>query len=340
MSIIDIALIVGFLLSFLMAIALGGNDAASPTANVVGARVLTIKQAVIIFAIFALLGALTQGFMNMKTVGRGIVPSIDLLGAITIVVSAFIWIMFCNNCGFEISVTHSIVGSILGYGLAAYGMGGIRWSLIQKVVISFFTSPLLSALIAFFMHKFLSVMTTRYDALNKAMSSLLKLALCYSAYAFGANDIANATGVYVTVAMKVLGHQPEFTVMFLLAAFGSIGVIIGGLLLGPRVIETVAFKIIKLSVISGTAAEITNAVVIHLFVTLPYFIIGYGLPVSTSLANIGALIGVGISSYGISGFNRRTVLILLMSWVATFFVTATLTYVVYSILFPYIGPIL
>jgi len=301
---------------------------------------LTIKQAVILFAIFTILGALTQGFMNMKTVGTGIVPSIDLLGAIVIVLSAFIWIMFCNNYGLEISVTHSIIGGILGYGLTAYGISGIRWSLVQKVAISWFTSPLLTAVIAFLLNKFLTVLTMRYDFLKRSMASLLKLALCYSAYAFGANDIANATGVYVAVTMMVLGHPPEGKVMFLLAAFGGIGVIVGGLWLGPRVIKTVAFKIIKLNVVSGTAAEISNALVIHLFVTLPYMLIGYGIPISTSLANIGALVGVGISSYGTSGINRKTVTILMISWVATVLVTALLTYVVYSILLPWIGPIL
>ena len=80
MGIVEIALIVGFALSFLMAVALGGNDAATPTETAVGARVLSIRQAVALFAIFSALGAVTQGFMVMKTIGTGIVPSINLLG--------------------------------------------------------------------------------------------------------------------------------------------------------------------------------------------------------------------------------------------------------------------
>jgi phosphate/sulfate permease len=96
MNLPEIVLGLGFLLSFLMAVALGGNDAASPTANVVGAKVLTIRKAVVLFAVFSILGALTQGYMNMRTIGIGLVSSIDLLSAILIVASAFIWIMFCN----------------------------------------------------------------------------------------------------------------------------------------------------------------------------------------------------------------------------------------------------
>ena len=340
MNLTEIALAIGFLLSFLMAVALGGNDAASPTANVVGARVLTVRQAIVLFAVFSTIGALTQGYMNMKTIGTGIVPSIDLLGAIVIVVTAFTWIMFCNYWGLEISVTHSIVGSILGYGLAVYGMGGVNWGLMHKVILSWFTSPVLAAFVAFSLHKLLTRMTERYGGLERSMASLIKVALCYSAYAFGANDIANATGVYVTVTGMCLGHPPEGRVMFLLAVFGSIGVVAGGLWLGPKVIETVAFKIIKLSVVSGTAAEITNALIVHMFVTLPYLVIGYGLPISTSLANIGALVGVGLASLGSSGINKRTVALLLTCWVASVFVTAAVTYVIYSMALPIVGPII
>lgn len=336
----EVALLVGFLLSFLMSIALGGNDAASPTANVVGARVLTVRQSIILFAVFATVGALTQGFMNMKTVGTGIVPSIDLLGAMIIVLTAFIWIMLCNCWGLEISVTHTIIGSILGYGFAAYGSGGINWDLISKVLMSWVASPVLAALISFSLHRLLTALTMRHESLENQMASLLKVFLCYSAYAFGANDIANATGVYVTVTQMVMGCPPEGEVMFTLSVFGSIGVVVGGLWLGPRVIETVAFKIIRLSVVSGAAAEVTNALVVHLFVTLPYLLIGYGLPISTSFANIGALVGVGLSSYGSSGINKRTVSALIICWIGTVFVTATITYLAYTLLLPRTGPII
>lgn len=340
MNITDTALLIGFALSFLMAIALGGNDAASPTANVVGARVLSVRQSILLFTVFATIGALSQGYMNMKTVGTGIVPSIDLLGAMIIVLTAFTWIMICNYNGLEISVTHTVVGSILGYGIAAFSVSGVKWSLIQTVVLSWITSPILAALIAFALHKFLVKMSSRYESWERSMSGVLKLALCYSAYAFGANDIANATGVYVTVTHMALGGPPERRAMFILAVFGSIGVIIGGLWLGPKVIEMVAFNIIRLNVASATAAEITNALVVHMFVTIPYMVMGYGIPISTSLANIGALVGVGFSSYGATGINKKTVGTLVLCWVMSVGVTALVTFTLYSLLLPITGPLL
>jgi len=340
MGITEIALFVGFLLSFLMAIAMGGNDAATPTDTAVGARAITIKKAVILFAIFAAVGALSQGFMVMKTIGTGIVPSIDLLGAIILVLVAFVWIMICNVYGLEISVTQAIIGSILGYGVAAYGISGIQWDTLQTIIISWLTSPFLAAFSSFLMYKLLALMIKRYNAIDKLMTPLLIIGLCYSAYAFGTNDIANATGVYVTVARMVLGNPPEQNVMFLLAIFGSIGLAIGGFWLGPRVIQMIAFRITRLDVISGAASEIYNAVVVHLFTIIPYMLVGYGMPISTSIASVGSLVGVGLARYGSSGVNMRTILVLAAGWVATIFVTAFFTYVLYMMLFPYFGSII
>jgi PiT family inorganic phosphate transporter len=337
---VEIALIVGFALSFLMAVALGGNDAATPTETAVGARVLSIRQAVALFAVFAALGAVTQGFMVMKTIGTGIVPSINLLGAIVAVMSTFIWIMFCNFRGLEISVTHSIIGSILGYGLATYGIGGIQWGMVQNVAISWLMSPLLAAFMAFVFCRVMLIAVVRHEGVKRALPLVLKIALCYSAYAFGTNDIANATGVYVTVAMMALGRQPESSVMLFLAVLGSLGIAIGGFLLGPKVIETVAFRITRLNPVTGTAAEVANALVVHLFTIVPYVLLGYGMPISTSLASVGALVGVGLASYGSTGINRRTVAVLFSSWLATVLITAVLTYVLYSVLVPFVGPII
>lgn len=340
MGIVEIALIIGFALSFLMAVALGGNDAATPTETAVGARVLTIRQAVALFAVFAALGAMTQGFMVMKTIGTGIVPSINLLGAIIAVLSTFIWIMFCNFYGLEISVTHSIIGGILGYGIAAYGASEVQWAVVQNVAISWLISPLLSAFAAFLLYKFLAIAIAKFDGIKRGLPSVLKVALCYSAYAFGTNDIANATGVYVTVAMMVLGRPPEYSVMLMLAVLGSLGIAVGGFLLGPKVIETVAFRITRLNPVTGTSAEVANALVVHLFTIVPYALLGYGMPISTSLASVGALVGVGLASYGSSGINKRTVIVLFSSWVATVVITAVMTYILYSILVPFIGPII
>ena len=242
------AIVIGYLLSFLMAVALGGNDAATPCDTSVGARVISVRKAVLLFAAFTSVGALTQGYMVMKTIGRGIVPAIDLLGVLITIAVAFSWIMFCNYFGLEISVTHSVIGAVLGYGFASYGLNGINWGLVEKVLLSWVSSPFLALISAYLFYKLIiHVIKGNNSIASRIMPALLITSLCYSAYAFGTNDIANATGVYVTVSEIVFGGAPESSIMFILAIIGCVGVAVGGLALGARVIGTVAFRITRLT---------------------------------------------------------------------------------------------
>jgi PiT family inorganic phosphate transporter len=129
---------------------------------------------------------------------------------------------------------------------------------------------------------------------QRIISLSLIISLCFSAYDFGANDVGSATGVYVAVTQDVVG-LPDFTAMVLLAAFGAVGIAVGGLTWGYKVIETVAFKIVRIDALSSLAAEITNALVVYLFMTIPYNYLGYGLPVSTSIIGVGAIIGTAFA---------------------------------------------
>ena len=335
------AIVIGYFLSFLMAVALGGNDAATPCDTSVGARVISVRKAVLLFAAFTSVGALTQGYMVMKTIGRGIVPAIDLLGVLITIAVAFSWIMFCNYFGLEISVTHSVIGAVLGYGFASYGLNGINWGLVEKVLLSWVSSPFLALILAYLFYKLIiHVIKGNNSIASRIMPALLITSLCYSAYAFGTNDIANATGVYVTVSEIVFGGAPESSIMFILAIIGCVGVAVGGLALGARVIGTVAFRITRLDPISGFAAELSNALVVHMFTTIPYLLFGYGIPISTSLAGVGSVIGVGLAMYRSAGINKKTITKLFTAWIASITVTALASYILYSIMFPITGPIL
>ena len=329
---------VGLALSFYMAWSLGANDAASPTDCAVGAGVISMKKALILFAIFSAIGALTQGFMVITTIGKGLVPSIDLLGAITVVLAACIWVTFCTWKGLEISNTHSVVGSIMGYGLIAHG--SIQGELLLRIFAAWITSPLLTAslsmLIYLSLRRFLR-RTINENRVQRAISFLLIASLCFSAYSFGANDVGNATGVYVTVAQRI-GNMPDYTTMVLLAAFGSLGIAVGGLTWGSKVVATVAYRIVRLDPLSGLSAEMANALVIFLFVTVPYAIFGYGLPISTSISSVGSIIGVGLAKDR-SGVSKGTIARLVVTWIATPFSTAILSIAIYGVLSPFVPPI-
>jgi len=333
----------GLVLSFLMAVTLGGNDAAEPTDCAVGAGVISIRKAVILFAIFATVGALTQGFMVMKTIGKGIVPEITIAGAFASVLAAVLWVNFiASRLGIDVSVTHSITGAVVGYGLAAYGWEMINRGIFFIIILSWLSSPLASLFLAYVLYKLIVFLINKLridvysEKFEKILSYSLIGSLIFSAYAFGTNDIANATGVYVTIAEK-LGHMPDYNAMLLLAAFGSVGIAVGGLLIGPKVISTMAFKITRLDVLTGFAAELSNALVVYLFTTLPYMLIGFGLPISTSLASGGSLIGVGLASGGRENIDKKTVTLLAGFWVLTVPVSIILSASIYLAIKYFLG---
>lgn len=187
--------------------------------------------------------------------------------------------------------------------MIVYGPLESMIDMLVKLVISWIVSPICAMLLSLAIYFVLNrVFRNRLndEHLLKVLSFFLIGALCFSAYSFGANDVGNAAGVYVTVAEK-MGNIPSFIAMFLLAAFGSVDIALGGLTWGYRVIETVAYRIIRLDVFSGFAAELANALAVYPFVTLPYIYFGFGLPISTSIASVGAIIGVGL------GKNRRAI---------------------------------
>ena len=166
--------------------------------------------------------------------------------------------------------------------------------------------------------------------MERMLPYAVMFSVAFSAYSFGMNDVANATGVYVTVASK-LGHIPDEQAMLILAALASIGIIVGGISVGPRVINTVAYKITRLDLAMSFAAGLSNAFVVYLFSTIPYYIFGYGMPISTTYAAVGAIAGAGFAK------GKRHVRINLMAklvgmWVLTLVVTMSFTMVLFLII--------
>jgi PiT family inorganic phosphate transporter len=324
----SVLLIIGLALSFFMAWNLGANDAATPCDTAVGARVISVRQATILFSIFAAIGAISQGYMNIKTISGGIVPRIDPLGAITIILSAGLWSTFCTWRGLEISNTYTVVGSVIGYAMVVYR--SFKSEVLAMILGSWVISPLCSIVLAYTIHKLMTRLFHNFldDArFIRAVSISLIASLCFSAYSFGINDVGNATGVYVAVTKEVVG-LPDYTTMLILAALGAIGIAVGGLTWGHRVIETVAFRIVRIDALSGLAAETANALIVYLFVTIPYLYLGYGLPVSTSIVGVGAIIGAALArKRGV--IDKGTTGRLVITWVITLPATAIISAALY-----------
>ncbi len=146
-----------------MAWGIGANDVANAMATSVGARALTIKQAIIVAAVFEFTGAFLAGGQVTSTIRKGIIdsgsiadtPEVLVFGMLAALLAAAIWLAIASKRGWPVSTTHSIVGAIVGFAAVGIGMDAVKWDKVGQIAASWVVSPLLSGFIAFFI--FMSV---------------------------------------------------------------------------------------------------------------------------------------------------------------------------------------
>ncbi len=156
-------LIAGLVFGLYMAWNIGANDVANAMGTSVGSRALSLKQALVVAAVFEFAGALFAGSHVTETVKKGIVDVdkipdafVFVLVMLAALLSAGIWLQFATWKGLPVSTSHSIVGGVAGAGVAAAGIGGVQWSKLAWIATSWVLSPLIGGAIAFVMFRFVS----------------------------------------------------------------------------------------------------------------------------------------------------------------------------------------
>lgn len=136
---------------------IGANDVANVMGTSVGSGAITVKTAIIIAAIFEFGGAALAGGHVTKTIRKGIIdpssitqnPEILLFGMLAALLAAAVWLMIASSRGWPVSTTHSIVGAVVGFAIAAIGLEAVEWGKISQIVASWVVSPLLGGAISF-----------------------------------------------------------------------------------------------------------------------------------------------------------------------------------------------
>jgi len=267
----------------------GMNDAANSIATIVSTRVLTPRFAVAWAAFFNLVAAFGFGVGVAKTIGKGVVSPevLSLWFVLAVLLGAIGWTYTCTKMGLPISVSHALVGGIIGAGLVK---GGVK-VLVMKSIIKIAAFIILSPLIGFFLGIFFSIVTTwifrrwspwRVDRLFR-IGQLLSSALFSLGH--GANDAQKTMGIIVMVLVAA-GWQEGFHVPLWVILSCHFAIALGTLLGGWRVVKTMGMRVTKLIPVSGFCAEAAAAA----------SIIGTslgGIPVSTTHTITGGIIGVG-----------------------------------------------
>lgn len=150
-------LILAVVFGLYMTWGIGANDVANVMGTSVGSGAITVKTAIIIAAIFEFGGAALAGGHVTKTIRKGIIdpssitgnPEILLFGMLAALLAAAVWLMIASSRGWPVSTTHSIVGAVVGFAIAAIGLEAVEWGKISQIVASWVVSPLLGGAISF-----------------------------------------------------------------------------------------------------------------------------------------------------------------------------------------------
>ncbi len=153
----SVFMIMAVVFGFYMTWGIGANDVANAMGTSVGSGAITVKQAIIIAAIFEFAGAFIAGGTVTKTIRKGIIdpssisgtPEILVYGMLAALLAAGIWLMVASARGWPVSTTHTIVGAIVGFAIVGIGVDAVNWGKIGGIVASWIVSPIIGGTLAF-----------------------------------------------------------------------------------------------------------------------------------------------------------------------------------------------
>ncbi len=307
---------------------LGANDASNVFGTAVGSRMIRFRTAAIVCSIFVVLGAVISGAGASHTLGElGAVNAIA--GAFIVAFAAAMSVYLMTLARYPVSTSQAIVGAIIGWNLFTESLTDINS--LSKIVSTWVLCPVLSAAIAMLLYKLVAIGIKQFNfhmfKRDRMTRHGLILAGVFGSYSLGANNIANVMGVFVPVSpfsdvsffglFNLTGAQQLFFV-------GGIAIAVGVFTYSKRVMLTVGEGILELSPVAAFVAVWSHSIVLFLFSSqgLESILTRHGLPaiplvpVSSSQAIVGAVIGMGLLKGG-RGIRWRTVGGIATGWITT-----------------------
>ncbi|MEB3148310.1 MAG: anion permease [Sphaerospermopsis sp.] len=410
-------IIIAFLALY-VAFNLGANDVANAMGTSIGSKAVTLTQAIIIAGILEFTGAVLFGHGVTETLGTKIAnpdlfittPQTLVLGMITVLISAGLWLQIATSLGLPVSSSHAVVGAIAGFTWVALGKNAIDWSSIGLITIGWILTPVISATIAAFFYSLIQkwilsqpdsrlqlqewipwlsaillsifgviVLPTLTQPLTNFLSEkiglnipshdipiftgaigvigltlyswkklnspitnhqspitnpieqlfarLQLLSACFVAFAHGANDVGNAIAPLAVISyINQTNTVPNngIIIPIWIMILGGAGIVAGLAIWGKKVIATIGENIISLQPSSGFCAELATATTILLASRL-------GLPVSTSHALVGGVVGIGLVQ-NLKSIKFQTLQGIAAAWVITVPISAVISAIIFSII--------
>ena len=267
----------------------GFHDAANSIATVVSTRVLTPGKAVIWAAFFNFVAAFTFGTAVATTIGAGMIDRnvVTLAVILSGLIGAISWDLITWYFGLPTSSSHALIGGYAGAAVAKAGFVAIIPSGWTKTLVFIFLSPLIGLVAGFslMLAIFWLFRRVRPSRVDKSFRRLQLLSAAFFSLNHGANDAQKTMGIIASILLAA-GYIDRFYIPFWVIISAHAAIALGTLAGGWRIIHTMGAKITKLQPVGGFAAE-TGAALSLLIAT------HYGVPVSTTHAITGSIVGVG-----------------------------------------------
>ncbi len=317
---------------------LGANDAANVFGTAVGSRMIRFTTAAMICSVFVILGAVMSGAGAAHTLGR--LGAIDTLGgAFMAALAAALSVYLMTKAGLPVSTTQAIVGAIVGWNL--FSLTDTDPTTLSTILSTWVICPILAAVFAVVLYKLTTWFLRhanfhmlRIDAYTRVA---LVLAGAFGAYSLGANNIANVMGVFVPASpfkdITFFGAAGLSSAqqLFLL---GGLAIAAGVLTYSERVMLTVGGGLMPLSPVAAWVVVMAHSIVLFLFASrgLQALLLSLDLPsiplvpVSSSQAVVGAVLGIGLLQGGRT-IRWRVVGSVSLGWVFTPVVAGIVCYI-------------
>ncbi|QPN58580.1 inorganic phosphate transporter [Synechococcus sp. CBW1002] len=320
---------------------LGANDASNVFGSAVGSRMVRFSTAAFLCSVFVIIGAVTAGAAASQ--GLGELGAVNALpGSFTTALAAAITVFWMTQLGLPVSTTQAVVGAIIGWNVFS---GSITdTDQLARIFGTWVFCPVLagifSAALYSFTVRFIRFRRPHLLRLDADVRTGLILAGMFGSYSLGANNIGNVMGVFLDASpfsslSLAGGYQVSGTQQ--LFFLGAIAIAVGVYTYSRRVMTTVGGSLMTLSPLGALVVVVANSLVLFVFSSAPlsHFVVSLGLPpiplipVSSSQAVVGAVIGIGLLQ-GLRGVRQIRWMVLLRiasGWITTPLIAALVGFI-------------
>ena len=291
---------------------LGANDGANVFGPTVTNGLIKYKNAVLISAGFVLLGAMLEGRNGLHTLSS--VSSQTLITATIGVICAAASMTIMTFIGIPASSSQAMMGSIIGIGLLK---SSVDWSVLIKVIICWVATPIGAIIFGFVLYKVIGFFFNKITSMVKQniVLKIMGIAIgAYGSYALGANNVANVTGPFA-----------EFLNFEVAALVGGLSIGFGIITYSKKVMYTVGKSIVQLDLFSSVISVLALSVTLWIFAII-------GVPVSSSQAIVGAVIGAGLARGSLRSLNTKTLRKISLGWVSTPLISGIFSALIFFVL--------